>query len=387
MTTYRSSASTARPRIVQICREIADGGGVSGVAAQLEAGFLAAGYDCRRFTLKSVGLSPKRLHSSRVVDKLLLIRDVLWYSIVGTLVARIRYSGRDAVVICHNDVLYGDIYVNHGLHKLLVLESPNRLRMLLRNPLHWFLLGREEIRHRSRMHRRVVTLSKKDSDDIVRLYPSTSGKVVQLANGVHLKRFSDAGSRRSELRNAMGVKEGDVILLFVGHEFERKGLFPVIGALAELGEQVRLWVVGGNDSMISGAKAEADKLGVGHRTQFFGTHKEGVEDFFGAADLFVLPSEYEAVPLVLLEAMAAGAVPLMTPVGAAPELIQPGVNGYLVDRQAQTIAAAVSAATQSPDRLADMAKRAAETVPGYDWPQIVQRYIELVESVHASRRR
>lgn len=374
-----------RPLIVQCSREIAEGGGVSGVAAQLESGFLAAGYKCDRVTLETVGLSPKWVHSSRIVNKLFLLRDVLWYTVAGSLYTKIRYSRRNAVVICHNDTLVGDVYVNHGLHKLVVLESPNRSRILLRNPMHWFLLLREEVRHRLRLHKYVVTLCEKDTEDIGRAYPTTRGRVVQFSNGVHVSRFASAASRRPQIRQAMGVGENEIVLLFVGHEFDRKGLGPTIEALSYLDQRFKLWVVGGTESMISAAEAEATRIGVAKRTRFFGTLKNRIEDFFGASDLFVLPSNYEANALVVLEAMAAGAVPIATPVGAAPDLIQPGVNGFLVERSPQSIAAATREATETPDRLASMSKYAAERVQELDWAQVAQRYIELIERIYASR--
>jgi len=382
-----ATGSEARPRIVQICREIADGGGVSGVAAQLEAGFRAAGYECGRMTLESVGLRPRRPGPSQLVNKLFLLRDVVWYSIAGTVYARLRHRRPDTVVICHNDVLFGDIYINHGLHKLLVLRSPNRAKMLLRNPLHWFLLGREEIRHRLRLHRFVVTLSGKDSEDIGQVYPSTRDRVVQLSNGVHFDRFAAAAAKRPELRRAMGVGDDEVVLLFVGHEFQRKGLSQAIEALGMLDKRFRLWVVGGSASMIAAAAPEAAQWGVADRVRFFGTQKEGIEKFFGAADLMVLPSEYEAAALVLFEAMAAGLVPVVTPVGAAPDLIEHGVNGFLVDRSGASIAAAVNQAVHTPGELSALSKRANETAGRYGWPQVINRYLELVNEVHRSRPR
>jgi glycosyltransferase involved in cell wall biosynthesis len=376
-----------RPRIVQCSREIAHGGGVSGVAAQLEVGFRAAGYECDRVTLETVGLSPARLRSSRFVNKLFLIRDILWYTVVGTLYARVRYSGKDTVVICHNDSLFGDIYVNHGLHKLVVRGARGgAIKMILRNPLHLFILVREEIRHRFRLHNHIVTLSKKDTEDIGIAFPSTQGRVVQLSNGVDVARFAAAAARRPDIRRALDVLEDEIVLLFVGHEFDRKGLQPAIEALSCLDRQFILWVVGGSESMISNAKAEASRLGVADRARFFGTRKDGVEDFFGASDVFVLPSKYEAASLALLEAMAAGAVPVATPVGAAPDFIQHGVNGLLVEGTALSIAAAVRDATETPERLATMSKSAAESAHEFDWPQVVQRYLELIETVHSQRR-
>jgi glycosyltransferase involved in cell wall biosynthesis len=376
-----------RPRIVQCCREMSEGGGVSGVARHLEAGFGAAGYDCDRVTLATVGLTPRPLHRSRLVNKLVHIRDVLWYSVAATVYTRLRYRGRDVVIINHSDSVHGDIFISHGLHKRMIRTAPHPVGMLLRNPLHLFILAREELRHRLHLYHAVVTLCGQDAADIVRYFPSTRGRVVQLSNGVDWERFARAGAKRPALRRTLGVAVDEVILLFVGNEFERKGLAAAMAALAELDRRHRLWVVGGDESMIAAAAHAARQLGVAERIRFLGTRTEGVADLFGAADLFVLPSSHEAMPLVLLEAMAAGAVPVVTRFGAAVDLVTPGENGYLVDRTAVSIAAAVREATRTPDVLAERRQAAVETARGYDWAMVVQRYLALVNAVHATRQR
>jgi UDP-glucose:(heptosyl)LPS alpha-1,3-glucosyltransferase len=257
--------------------------------------------------------------------------------------------------------------------------------MLLRNPLHLFILGREELRHRLHLYRTVVTLCGEDSADIVRYFPSTRGRVLQLTNGVEWGRFAAAGSRRGALRRDFEVPDGDVILLFVGNEFERKGLGPAMAALGHLDARYHLWVVGGDESMIAAASANAGVERVADRVRFFGTRTQGVEDLYGAADLFVLPSSHEAMPLVMLEAMAAGAVPVLTRFGAAVDTIVSGCNGYLVDRSAADIAAAVREATRTPEHLAAVRERAVETARGFDWPEVVRRYLDLIEEIHLSR--
>jgi UDP-glucose:(heptosyl)LPS alpha-1,3-glucosyltransferase len=139
--------------------------------------------------------------------------------------------------------------------------------------------------------------------------------------------------------------------------------------------------------MVETARAEATRLGVADRITFFGTRTEGMAEFYAAADLFVLPSQYEATPLVVLEAMAAGVVAVATPVGVVPELIEDRVNGFVVERDPGSIAAAIHDAIQPPGRLSEMSKLAAESVKVYDWRHIIGRYVELVESVHTGRTR
>ena len=80
--------------------------------------------------------------------------------------------------------------------------------------------------------------------------------------------------------------------------------------------------------------------------------------FFAAADMFVLPSAYEANALVVLEALACGLPVVATRVGFAPEIIVDGDNGYLVDRDAARDRRRMRAARRGrPRRVARAGRR------------------------------
>src|SRR5512133_3338950 len=102
--------------IVQICPEIGPGSGVAGVAYNLEREWQRLGVQTERFTLTEArgGWLPQPGPGIR--GRLVLLARVVWFSTVGTLLAR-RYlrSRPGALSICHNDALAGDVYVNHGV--------------------------------------------------------------------------------------------------------------------------------------------------------------------------------------------------------------------------------------------------------------------------------
>jgi glycosyltransferase involved in cell wall biosynthesis len=90
---------------------------------------------------------------------------------------------------------------------------------------------------------------------------------------------------------------------------------------------VRFWVVGDGPSR-GEFQALADGLGLARAVRWLG-HRQDVEAVLAASDLFVLPSLHDALPTVLLEAMAAGVPAIASDTGGIPEIIGDG-SGVLV---------------------------------------------------------
>jgi glycosyltransferase involved in cell wall biosynthesis len=120
-------------------------------------------------------------------------------------------------------------------------------------------------------------------------------------------------------------------VLFAGRLNPEKGLSTLIDAIAQLDVPVELFIAGGGPEMPK-IQLEAQKAGIADSVHFLGVVPWG-ERLFSVmqdADLLVLPSVSEGLPLVLLEAMANGLVPIASAVGGIPEIVKDGVNGLLV---------------------------------------------------------
>jgi glycosyltransferase involved in cell wall biosynthesis len=118
-------------------------------------------------------------------------------------------------------------------------------------------------------------------------------------------------------------------LLFVGRIAAVKGLPVLLEALAKL-EGVTLTIAGdGPDRALLEEKARA--LNVSSRIKFLGHQsQQQVRNLLKQADLFVMSSFAEGVPVVLMEAMAAGIPVVATRIAGIPELVRDGHNGLLV---------------------------------------------------------
>ncbi len=366
--------------IVQIAPAISPGSGVAGVAYALEREFIAAGATVERFTAVQAGRpSPRSGGSTPLATHLTRARNVVWFSTIGTRRARRFLAERpDAVSITHNDVMAGDVYVNHGVLQAAMRARGDYAWRMVRNPVHLFTALRDRIRYRGRTHRAVVALTTAEAALLSSTYGRVRAPIHVIPNGVDVERFRppDAAERRRS-RTELGVDDDRTIAVFIGHEFERKGL-PIAVAALRTASDVLLLVVGGSPEMIQRAQAQARQAGVAERVHFVGAHHDPVP-FIWASDVLVLPSAYEANALVVLEALACGLPVISTSVGFAPDILVDGENGFLVERSAGAVGARLHELSGQP--LDEWRVRARRTAEQYAWPQIARRYLDLVESL------
>ena len=136
-----------------------------------------------------------------------------------------------------------------------------------------------------------------------------------------------------------------------------------------------LLVVGGNAEMIRTRRAQA-RDGAASRTGWSSRARAPTRvPLLRASDVLVLPSAYEANALVVLEALACGLPVVSTRVGFAPDLIVDGENGFLVDRDAASVASG------SRDLGSGGSRRVARsahvrTAERHAWPEIARRYLD-----------
>jgi UDP-glucose:(heptosyl)LPS alpha-1,3-glucosyltransferase len=123
---------------------------------------------------------------------------------------------------------------------------------------------------------------------------------------------------------------------------------------------------------------------VGDRVRFAGAIAD-VGPFYSAADAFVLPTAYEAFPLVSLEAAAAG-LPLLIPwVSGVEELLVDGVNGWFIERDAEVIAGRLVELAADPDLRSAMAAAACASAAGFGWPSVIDGYGQHYERLAAAK--
>jgi len=192
-------------------------------------------------------------------------------------------------------------------------------------------------------------------------------------------------------RNAYDLKQEKVVL-FVGRIGLAKGLDTLVdaipGVLAQSGNAVRFVLVGPDwgDRLV--LEERARRLGVGASVLFTGALVgDELLDAYHAADVVVLLSRFDASPIVLLEAMAAGKPVVATHVGGIPDIVEDGVNGLLVEQEdARAAAAAINCVLAEPalaNRLGQAGKALVREY--YQWDKVVQRVVSVYEELRHKR--
>lgn len=362
--------------ILQISPEFTPGTGVGGVASALEGRWLERGHDVRRFGLAEAGCAFLATSRPGLRGRLQHAARVVWFSTVGTIRARraIRHLPAGSVVICHNDALAGDVYVNHGILQTAMRARGSYWWRMVRNPLHLFTAARDRVRYRSQTHRVVVNLTRGDDDALHELYPKIKPPTVVIGNGVDTSRFRPPTTEeRQQARARLDLGPDVLVTVFVGNEFERKGLFPLVEAVAAAGERHHLVVVGGTPDMLSHLTTTARQHGLDRRLHAVG--RQDPLSALWASDLLAQPSAYESYGLVVSEALAAGVPVMSTRIGVAPDIIEEGRNGFLTDGTVEDITAVL--ARMAVSDLPAMRLAARESVRGHTWDQISQEYLDL----------
>lgn len=216
--------------------------------------------------------------------------------------------------------------------------------------------------------KKIITVSKMVKNQILDRYDLPEKKVEVVYSGVDTKYLNpEIKTQKQCLRKKMGLPENAFIILLIGNGFKRKGVSYLIKAVKLLPSHLRcIALVAGQDKKAKQYRELAAQCGCEEQIYFLG-HQENVAALYGAADLFVLPSLFDPLANVVLEALYSG-TPVITgyQVGAS-ELIDNGVNGFVVaNYEPQTLSKAILT-YYNTERKKEMAAKAHEVAKTYSW--------------------
>jgi len=217
-----------------------------------------------------------------------------------------------------------------------------------------------------------------------REYQELTGRWEVMTPGVDVARFAspDRAVCRREIRARHGIGESEFLLLFVGMNFEVKGLDAIIAALPKT--QAKLLVVGrGNEQKY---RDLARSLGVADAVTFAGTQTTVIERYYRAADAFIMLSAFDTFGLVVVEAMAAGLPVIVSGNVGAKDLVVDGENGFVVadPLDADTVAARLSQLLDANRRNA-MGAAAQQRALAHDWDAVVKELDGVYQDVLARK--
>jgi glycosyltransferase involved in cell wall biosynthesis len=375
------------PEITIVAHDVGGVGGMEQQITRLTGGLLEKGHAVT-IVARSCRLDPHpRLRFVRVpAPRKPFALYYPWFMLAGSVALRLFGRGvshttgalvlgrsdLSTVHFCHHayqSVANGDVRTSAGLGRRL---NAGAARVLSREA--------ERLCYRPSRCRRLVAVSEGVASELRRFLPRAAETVSVIPNGVDRARFRPDPAKGAALREELGLEAGELVALFVGGDWERKGLRHAIEALAEA-PGWRLVVVGEGDRAAHGAIARS--IGVEDRIVFAGRRPD-TERFYAAADAFVLPTAYEAFPLVALEAAAAGVPLVCTPVNGVEELVTEGESGCLVERSGAAIGAALGRLGADAELRVSLSRGARAASARYGWEAVVDRYSDLYRSLAAA---
>ena len=154
-------------------------------------------------------------------------------------------------------------------------------------------------------------------------------RLLVIPNGIELGRFHPAPVARERVRRELGIAAGAWVIGTVGRIAVEKNQALLVRAAAPLlGQNTRL-VIAGDGPLLPAVTELVRSLRIADFVHLLGARSD-VPDVLNALDTFVLSSDTEGLPLVVLEAMATGVPVLSTRVGGVPTVLDDGETGFLI---------------------------------------------------------
>ena len=261
-----------------------------------------------------------------VLDKDPVVRGGEWarLPLVVARIARFLRERRVDVVNVHN--LAPLVYAGTAAR---LLPSGPRVVYTEHNQIHRAnARARQKFRHYCRLAHEVVTVShdlaRTLADDL--RVPRPVRSVPNGIDGSAFGRPRDAGVRRQ-----LGIDADAFVFGMAAVLSEQKGVTHLLDAAKDvLAEEPRTHlVIAGTGPLRGELEAKARAAGLTSNVHFIG-YRSDVPALIASFDAYVLPSLWEGLPLALLEALAQGLPIVASRVGGVPEVVDHGVNGFLV---------------------------------------------------------
>ena len=238
----------------------------------------------------------------------------------------------------------------------------------------------------------LVAATPAEEEQLVRLYGAAPARIHVISPGVDTERFHPIPAVQA--RERIGLCPDRRIILFVGRIEPLKGIDNLLRAIAQiidrqpgLRDGLCVPVIGGDPDRIREADEMArlqelrEELGIGDLVLFLGAKdQDTLQHYYSAAEMVVMPSDYESFGMVALEAMACGTPVIASDVGGLAFLIKDARTGYRVPaRDPAALAAKITRLLVDEGLRRRIGQRATCWAEAYAWPRIADRIEALYE--------
>jgi glycosyltransferase involved in cell wall biosynthesis len=211
---------------------------------------------------------------------------------------------------------------------------------------------------------RVIAVSEEVANSIKINYGKLKPLVQVVANGADTAKYARTQTVENDIRKELNIPSTATVIgiTCVFRAQKRLNTWLEIAQALHAKHPDTFFIIVGDGPLHDEVHAKAKALGTDKYVFFAGLQTE-TRPYFTAMDLFMMSSEFEGLPIALLEAMSMNCVPVCTAAGGIPEVIKDGVNGILVPvQQPMQLVDRLLQLLQHPDQVAQMKQAARETV-------------------------
>ena len=226
---------------------------------------------------------------------------------------------------------------------------------------------------------KVVGVSEHTSEDLIKYERISRKKILTIPNGINGNRFSININKQAK-RKELGIHGSGPIIGLGVRLTEGKGINYLLQAMPDIIKKFTdiTLVIVGDGPAADKLKKQTVELGITRNVLFLGSRLD-IPELLKVFDIYVLPSLSEGLPMVLLEAMAAGCPIVATNVGGIPTLIKHGDNGSMVEpKNPQALASEIIKLLSSQELRSQYSKKALKTFQeNYSADIMTRKYEQL----------
>jgi D-inositol-3-phosphate glycosyltransferase len=230
-----------------------------------------------------------------------------------------------------------------------------------------------------------------EAEQIVRFYDASPSRVHVVPLGIQHAFF--APGFRPQARRALGLDPDATMLLFVGRLQALKGVDLALETLIELrqrGRNALLAIIGGPSGpdgreTLARLHERVAQVGMINQVKFVAPQAHQLlSTWMRAADVTLVPSRSESFGLVALESSGCGTPVVASDVGGLKTLIEPGVNGFLIEERDPGVWADAVEVTLDPEHSMSMSSDAVLLARSYTWRAAAESLVDLTEQLALS---
>lgn len=255
------------------------------------------------------------------------------------------------------------IYTAHGFH---FYTGAPLVNWLLYYPVEWLLAPLTDV---------LITINREDYDRARRCLRAK--KTVYIPGvGIDTARFQGNEEKGAALRRELGIPEDALVLLSVGDLNKNKNHRAVLEALAGMENRKFFYVVCGRGPLKEELEAIAREKKLSDSVRFMG-YRNDIPAFYAMADIFVFPSFREGLSVSVMEAMASGKPIVCSRIRGNTDMVEGGVNGYLIDPGKPDSIAEAIRLLESPEKRGQIAENNRRKAECYSLSTVAEQYRQV----------